>query len=181
MDLIAAHLSMLLVGLPFHQQEHCQCRTCAAAAARNNSIGSVSRNLRVNVVRMACVGDVALSPEALAVSTPNIQMRHVIGHNLRIADAAFAEHAADARLGETAPLVGDDILQLAEIGQMVVNGMDAWQANGSPPPVEISTTPVQTADRHRPRQSACLPAPGEHLLWGQPVSPGNLGNDRAWY
>jgi hypothetical protein len=34
---------------------------------------------------------------------------------------------------------------------------------------------------HRRRQPACLPAPGEHLLWGQPVSPGDLGNDRARY
>src|SRR6476619_4709593 len=34
---------------------------------------------------------------------------------------------------------------------------------------------------HRRRLPARLPAPSEHLLWGQPVSPGNLGNDRAWY
>src|ERR1051325_2636758 len=26
---------------------------------------------------------------------------------------------------------------------------------------------------HRRRQPACLPAPGEHLLWRQPVPPGN--------
>lgn len=81
-----------------------------------------------------------LSPAALAVLTLNIQKRHVIGHNLGVADAAFAEHAADSRLGETVPLVGDEILQFAEIGQMVVNGLDAWLANGSPPPVENSTT-----------------------------------------
>ncbi len=81
-----------------------------------------------------------LSPEALAVLTLNIQKRHVIGHNLGVADAAFAEHAADARLGETVPVVGDDILQFAEIGQIVVNGLDAWLANGAPPPVENATT-----------------------------------------
>lgn len=34
---------------------------------------------------------------------------------------------------------------------------------------------------HRRRLPARLPAPNEHLLWEQPVSPGNLGNDRAWY
>ncbi|MHC2432684.1 hypothetical protein ACVMB0_000059 [Bradyrhizobium sp. USDA 4451] len=34
---------------------------------------------------------------------------------------------------------------------------------------------------HRRRQPACSAAPGEHLLWAQPVSPGDLGNDRAWY
>jgi hypothetical protein len=74
-----------------------------------------------------------LTPDALAVLTLNIQKRHVIGHNLGVADAAFAEHAADARLGETVPLVGDDILQFAEIGQMVVNNIDAWLAGGFAP------------------------------------------------
>jgi hypothetical protein len=75
----------------------------------------------------------SLSPEALAVLILNIQKRHVIGHNLGVADAAFAEHAADARLGETVPLVGEDILQFADICQMVVDHIDAWLANGAPP------------------------------------------------
>ncbi|MEY9104693.1 hypothetical protein ABH994_005605 [Bradyrhizobium yuanmingense] len=90
-----------------------------------------------------------LSPAALAVLTLNIEKRHVIGHNLGVADAAFAEHAADARLGETVPLVSDEILQFAEIGQMVVNGLDAWLANGSPPPVENSTTTAIVASPTR--------------------------------
>lgn len=92
-----------------------------------------------------------LPPEALAVLTLNIQKRHVIGHNLGVADAAFAEHAADARLGETVPLVGDDILQFAEIGQMVVNAIDAWLANGSPPPIENSMTkPIVVSPAREP-------------------------------
>jgi hypothetical protein len=81
-----------------------------------------------------------LTSEAFAVLTLNIQKRHVIGHNLGIADASFAEHAAEARLGETVPLVGDDILQFAEIGQMVVNGIDGWLANGAPP-ATVETLP----------------------------------------
>lgn len=85
----------------------------------------------------------ALSPDELAVLTLNIQKRHVIGHNLGVADAAFAEHAADARVGETVPLVGDDVLQFAEIAQMVVNGIDGWLANGAQPPVEnVASSPV---------------------------------------
>jgi hypothetical protein len=78
-----------------------------------------------------------LAPETLAMLATNIQKRHVIGHNLGIADAAFAEHAADARLGETVPLVGEDILQFAQISQMVVNAVDAWLANGRAPPTEV--------------------------------------------
>ncbi len=85
-----------------------------------------------------------LVPNALAVLMLNIQKRHIIGHNLSVADAAFAEHAADARLGETVPLVGDDILQFAEIGQMVINHIDAWLANGVMPPVadQAPTKPI---------------------------------------
>lgn len=45
----------------------------------------------------------------------NIQKRHVIGHNLGIIDAKFAEHAEDARLGETVHLVGEDIRQFARL------------------------------------------------------------------
>lgn len=76
-----------------------------------------------------------LTPDALAVLTLNIQKRHVIGHNLGVADAMFAEHAGEARLGETVPLVGDDILQFAGICQLVVDGLDAWLAGGEAPPV----------------------------------------------
>jgi hypothetical protein len=75
-----------------------------------------------------------LSADAIAVLTLNIQKRHVIGHNLGIADMAFAEHAAEARLGETVPLVGEDILQFAHICKMTVNYIDSWLANGVPPP-----------------------------------------------
>jgi len=85
-----------------------------------------------------------LTPDALAVLTLNIQKRHVIGHNLGVADAAFAEHAADARLGETVPLVGGDILQFAEISHMVINDIDAWLANGAIAPAaeSASTRPI---------------------------------------
>ncbi|UPJ57014.1 hypothetical protein [Bradyrhizobium sp. 192] len=76
----------------------------------------------------------ALSADALAVLTLNIQKRHVIGHNLGVADAAFAEHATDARLGETVPLVGEDILQFADICKTMIDHIDAWLANGVSPP-----------------------------------------------
>ena len=53
----------------------------------------------------------------------NIQKRHVIGHNLGVADAAFAEHAGDATLAR--PFPGRrNILQFAHIGQMVINAID---------------------------------------------------------
>ena len=80
-----------------------------------------------------------LEPAALAVLALNIQKRHIIGHNLGVADAAFAEHATDARIGETVPLVGDEILQFARIAQIVVNHLDAWLANGVAPPSQADS------------------------------------------
>jgi hypothetical protein len=93
-----------------------------------------------------------LTPDALAVLTLNIQKRHVIGHNLGVADAAFAERTADARLGETIPLVGEDILQFAEIGQMVISNIDAWLANGAAPPAaeDAPRKPVVAPSRKEP-------------------------------
>jgi hypothetical protein len=115
--------------------------TCPEGAPEVKSVGNAFQNIERGQKRFdefdfdPCG---SLSPEALAVLTLNIQKRHVIGHNLGVADAAFAEHAVDARLGETVPLVGDDILQFAEIGQMVIDGIDAWLANGVLPPAADS-------------------------------------------
>jgi hypothetical protein len=76
----------------------------------------------------------SLGEDALAELTLNIQKRHVIGHNLGVADAAFAEHALEARLGETVPLVGEEILRFAEICKQTVDYIDAWLAGGAPFP-----------------------------------------------
>ena len=61
-----------------------------------------------------------------------IQKRHVIGHNLGIMDDKFADHARDARVGETIHLVGEDIRQFAAVAQCVVDALDAWLAGGIP-------------------------------------------------
>lgn len=112
----------------------------AADAASVKPVGNAFQNIERGQKRYAEFGFdpfASLAPDALATLVLNIQKRHVIGHNLGVADTAFVEHAADARLGETVPLVGEDILQFAQIGQMVVNHVDAWLANGNPPPSEI--------------------------------------------
>jgi hypothetical protein len=107
------------------------------AAADPKSVGNAFQNIERGGKRFAEFDFdpfVCLSPDALAILTLNIQKRHVIGHNLGVADAKFAEHAAEARLGETVPLVGDDILQFAGIGQLVIDSLDAWLAGGEAPP-----------------------------------------------
>jgi hypothetical protein len=88
-----------------------------------------------------------LTEDALAALTLNIQKRHVIGHNLGVADAAFAEHAADARVGETIPLMGEDILQFAGLCQLVVNHIDAWLAEGVAPPQTDAEVPIPVIEQ----------------------------------
>ncbi|RUZ99984.1 hypothetical protein EN938_26930 [Mesorhizobium sp. M7A.F.Ca.US.001.02.1.1] len=70
-----------------------------------------------------------LRPKELSVLVLNIQKRHVIGHNLGVVDSKFAQHATDARLGETVKLVGVDIRAFAEISQRVVDRLDDWVAD----------------------------------------------------
>lgn len=72
----------------------------------------------------------ALEAEALAALALNIQMRHVIGHNLGVADAKFTQHATEARIGETIAIVGDDIRIFAGLCQAVIDEIDSWLAAG---------------------------------------------------
>lgn len=67
-----------------------------------------------------------LTDQEQGVLELNIHKRHVIGHNLGVADAKFVEQAADAKLGETVKLVGTDIRTFAAIGQKVIDGLDHW-------------------------------------------------------
>ena len=70
----------------------------------------------------------SLSADDLATLRLNIQKRHIIGHNLGVVDLKFAEHAEEARLGETVQLVGDDVRRFAAICQIVIDALDAWLA-----------------------------------------------------
>lgn len=79
-----------------------------------------------------------LDDEHLAVLTLNIQKRHIIGHNLSVVDAKFAQHARDAKVGETVRLVGDDIRVFAALSQVVVDRLDTWLADGKPAPATLA-------------------------------------------
>lgn len=69
----------------------------------------------------------------LATLKLNIQKRHIIGHNLGVVDAKFAEHADDARVGETIHLVGEDICLFADLSQRAVDRLDTWLSNAPAP------------------------------------------------
>ena len=56
----------------------------------------------------------------------NIQKRHIIGHNLGVVDEKFAEHAHEARIGETVRLLSDDVKLFTSLAQKVVDNLDKW-------------------------------------------------------
>lgn len=91
-----------------------------------------------------------LSLDDLATLRVNIQKRHVIGHNLGVVDAKFAEHSSEARLGETVHLVGEDVRAFAQLAQVVVDTLDEWIGGSCSVPSVSSqaSTPVET-----PRES----------------------------
>ena len=78
-----------------------------------------------------------LEPGELDTLKLNIQKRHIIGHNLGVMDARFAEHDDEARLGETVHLVGEDILAFADLGQRIIADLDTWLV-GLPAPMPLS-------------------------------------------
>jgi hypothetical protein len=74
----------------------------------------------------------------LEVLRINIQKRHIIGHNLSVVDAKFAQQARDAKVGETVRLVGDDIRVFAALSQVVVDRLNTWLADGEPAPATLA-------------------------------------------
>ncbi len=62
----------------------------------------------------------------LAFLTINIQKRHVIGHNLGIADEHYFQLAQDKQPGETVRLLGEEINRFAAICLNVISTLEDW-------------------------------------------------------
>jgi hypothetical protein len=67
-----------------------------------------------------------LDDDELAAMKLNIQKRHVIGHNLGVVDAKFAQLSDEAGIGETVHLVAEEIRTFARTAQKVIDGLDGW-------------------------------------------------------
>lgn len=100
---------------------------------------------------------ITLSEAERAVLLLNIQKRHVVGHNLGIVDAKFAEQAGDARIGETVRLLADDIRTFAQIGQAIVDQLDAWLAGGAMAPGAGQTPAVVVSAPMLPKAESEVP------------------------
>lgn len=86
-----------------------------------------------------------LSPDELAMLSLNIQKRHILGHNLGIMDEKFAEHAANARVGETVHLIGEDIRFFGGLARRVVNFLDDWLVTGKPTDAAVGPVVISAA------------------------------------
>lgn len=86
-----------------------------------------------------------LTPHEASTLALNIQKRHVIGHNLGVVDSKFAEHAQEAKVGETVRLVADDIREFAAICQTVIDRLDAWLVGAPSPTIGMEFPPLLTA------------------------------------
>lgn len=102
-----------------------------------------------------------LQPDQLEALKLNIQKRHLIGHNLGVVDAKFAEHAEDARVGETIHLVGEDIRQFADFSQLVVDRLDAWLGTSCPSELTRETPHAAKADQVTAAKAAKVPGPSD--------------------
>jgi len=66
----------------------------------------------------------SLGEDALDHIRLNIQKRHVLGHNLGMADEHYARFAEDHEPGETVTLIGEDIRRFAELCFRVVECLE---------------------------------------------------------
>jgi hypothetical protein len=91
-------------------------------------IGNSFQNIERGQEKFAALGVdpfAALDGEELERLRINIQKRHVIGHNLGIADEHYAELTQSEDLGETVTLIGDEIVRFADICLKVVTGLES--------------------------------------------------------
>lgn len=70
-----------------------------------------------------------LDAAELSALSLNIQKRHLIGHNLGVVDAKFADQAQEAKLGETVGLVASDIRTFAATCRRVIGRLDDLMAD----------------------------------------------------
>jgi hypothetical protein len=93
--------------------------------SRKSVFQSIDR-IREHFVVLAIDPLSAVAPADLEFLTLNIQKRHVIGHNLGIADDHYVQLVQSERPGETVRLLGDEINRFAEGCLKVVGDLETW-------------------------------------------------------
>ena len=100
----------------------------AAKLCARRAIGNAFQNIGRGRARFAPLGldpFAALSEDELAFLALNIEKRHVIGHNLGIADEQYVELTQTDQPSETVRLIGDEIGRFADICLAVVSALES--------------------------------------------------------
>lgn len=93
--------------------------TLTAKAAIGNRFQNIDR--ATELYRKLGIDPFAmLNPDEMRVLGTNIEKRHVIGHNLSMADEAYADAADREKPGTTVELLADGISEFAQIAEKVV-------------------------------------------------------------
>jgi len=105
------------------------------ARARNgNPFQSISR-ARELFARLSLDPFKVLSDQELAFLDRLIQKRHVIGHNLGLADEKYLRSTGDGVEGQNVRLLGDEVVRFAKASfQVVVEGIEEVATEFLPPP-----------------------------------------------
>ena len=65
-----------------------------------------------------------LDESQLKALSEHVQRRHVIGHNLGVADDLFTKHTDSGRVGQTVSIVADDVRAFGELCRLVIEQVD---------------------------------------------------------
>lgn len=74
-----------------------------------------------------------LTQEDLEFLQLNIEKRHVVGHNLSMADEAYSQAASSEQPGQTVKLLADEIIRFAEVCGTVVTRLEEESPEFFPP------------------------------------------------
>lgn len=98
-----------------------------AKLCARRQIGNAFQNIDRTREKFAAVGIdpfAHVSAEALELMRVNIQKRHIIGHNLSVADEHYGELTQSEQPGETVRLMGDEVKAFAGVCLGVVEALE---------------------------------------------------------
>lgn len=91
-------------------------------------LGNTFQNIEKTQRRFAPLGMdpfSVLAADDLDTLRVNIEKRHVVGHNLGVADEKYAEVVQDERIGETVELLSEQVLGFVDLTKRVVRQLDS--------------------------------------------------------
>jgi len=107
--------------------------------SKKSAIGNKFQNIERG---RSLFGNISIDPyshlkhEDLEFLQLNIEKRHVVGHNLSMADEAYSQAASSEQPGQTVKLLADEIIRFAEVCRTVVSRLEEENPEFLPPAKE---------------------------------------------